>query len=97
MNGPTITMMHTMCTPEKLGKKELVEQVNYLQDAMLQHGQSLHEANCKLAETCRLANTLADHLYKLADAYDIGDQSSILLQVKHLSERRKSYKKPEVH
>lgn len=92
----TITMMPTLCVPEKLDKKALIDQVNYLQDAIMQQGDQLHDAKCRLAETSKLANTLADHLYKLADAYDAGDQASILLQVKHLSERRKSYKKPEV-
>lgn len=96
MNGETITMMPTMCIPEKLSKQELVEQYKHMEETAFKQGQMLHEVNCKLAETCTLANTLADHLYKLTDSYDAGDQAAILLQVKHLSERRKSYKK-EVH
>lgn len=84
----TITQLPTLCSPEKLSKKELIDQVNYLQEATMQQGQQLHDVNCKMAETCIIANHLASQLHALADSYDAGDQAAILLQIKNLSEQR---------
>lgn len=97
MTHATITPMPTLCNPEKLNAKELVEHINYLQDAVLQQGQALHDTSVKLGEMCGLANTLASHLYALVDAFDEGDQKAIAVQLTMLSERRKSFKNPGVH
>lgn len=92
MNGPMIVPM-----PEKLDKKALVEHANYLQDAIIQQGKVLNDVNSKLTEMCILSNTLANHLYALVDAFDGGDQMNLTSHLQELSNRRKSYKKPEVH
>ena len=97
MSGATITRMPTLCNPEKLNSKELVEHINYLQDAVLQQGSALHDTSVKLGEMCGIVNTLASHLYALVDAFDENDQEAIAVQLKMLSERRKSFKKPGVH
>lgn len=97
MNGPTITQMPTLCAPEKLDRKALIEQVNYLQEHLLKEGQMLHEVSHKLHEMIDLSHALSSHLYALCDSYDAGDQAAVLLQVKKLSERRAEFKKEKVH
>lgn len=84
----TITQMPTLCAPEKLSKEELIKQVNYLQDAVFEQGQHLHEESSERAQACIIANHLASQLHALMDSYDAGDQAAILLQVKNLSEQR---------
>ncbi len=96
MNGATITQMPTMCVPERLSKKELVEQYKYMEETAFNQGQMLHEVNVKLGETCIIANQLASVLWALVDSYDAGDQAAILLQIKKLSEQRSS-QKAKVH
>ena len=97
MNNATITPMPALCNPEKLNAKELVAHINYLQDAVLQQGQAMHDTSIQLGEMCGIAKTLASHLYALVDAFDEGDQKAIAVQLTMLSERRKSFKKPGVH
>lgn len=98
MNGATITMIPTLCNPEKLSKEELIEQVSYLQDAIFEQGQKLHEESSERAQACIIANHLASQLHALMDS-DAGDQAAILLQVKNLSEQRakQSKQKAKVH
>lgn len=95
MSGPT--MMPTMCVPEKLRKQELVEQYRYMEDAMLRQGQQLHDMSGKLAEMCGWANCLASQLYALVDSYDANDTAAIAVQLKAMSDRRKSFVKARVH
>ena len=97
MKGFSITRCVTLCSPEKLSREELIEQVNYLQNDALKTTMTLSEVNAKLRDMCGVANTLSAHLYALCDSYDEGDQAALLLQVKTLSERRKSFKKAKVH
>lgn len=96
MNGATITMMPTLCNPEKLSREELIKQVNYLQDVVFEQGQKLHEESSERAQACIIANHLASQLHALMDSYDAGDQAAILLQVKNLSEQR-TKQKAKVH
>lgn len=88
MNNAIITQMPTLCVPEKLEKKELIEQVNYLQDECILTGQRLHETSCRLSDLVVMANVLASHIGALVDSYEAGDQAAILLQVKKLAESR---------
>jgi hypothetical protein len=99
MNGVTITMLPTLCAPQMLNKKELVEQVNYLQDAILRQGQTLNDVSSKLGEMCLLANTLSSQLYALIDSFDANDREAITLQLRQMSERRKLFEqqKERVH
>jgi hypothetical protein len=96
MSGATITQMPTLCVPEKLNKQELIDQVIYLQKAIFQQGQQLHEANSLQHQTCIIANHLASQLHALMDSFDAGDQAAILLQLKELAESR-TKRKAKVH
>lgn len=97
MNGQTITMMPTMCIPEKLNKKELVEQYKYMEGQAFKQGQALHDVCCKLHDINKMALHLESLLGALVDSYDANDQEAIAVQLKAVSERRKPYKKQEVH
>lgn len=96
MNGPIVTQLPTLCAPEKLSREELIKQVNYLQDAVFEQGQHLHEEKAERSQACAIANHLAAQLHALIDSYDAGDQAAILLQVKNLSEQR-AKQKAQVH
>ncbi len=97
MNNATITQMPTLCVPEKLDRKEAIDHINYLQNSILEQGQTLHDVCCKLHDMNKMALHLESLLGALVDSYDAGDQAAILHQIKQLSERCRSYKKPEVH
>lgn len=91
MNGVTITMMPTMCNPEKLTHRELIEQYKHIEDAVFEQGQQLHEVCSKLAEMNGLAHNLSSLLYSLIDAFDENDQAAIDVQLRKLSEQRKVF------
>ena len=97
MNGFSITKCATLCSPEKLTREQLIEQVNYLQQDALEVTMTLSNVKAKLGEMVGVANRLSVQLYALCDSYDEGDQAAILLQVKDLSDRRKKFKKTKVH
>ena len=90
MNGATVTMLPTFCNPEKLSHQELIKQCLYLEDIAFKQGQALHAMETALVEALGYANMLGANLGALVDAYDAGDQAAILLQIKRLSETRKS-------
>ena len=96
MKGLTVTMLPTMCAPEKLSREQLVEQVTYLQEEIFKQGQVLHDVCCKLADMSKMAHRLDSLLGALVDSYDAGDQAAILLQIKRLSEPR-TEQKAKVH
>lgn len=96
-NDVIITRLPTLCDPEKFNLKELREQYRLLADDAISQGHQLSDTCAMLHRTNQI---LEDHLITfntLADSYDAGDQAAILLLVRRLSDRRKSYKKPEVH
>ena len=97
MNGATITQMPTMCIPEKLTHQELIEQYKYMEDTAFKQGQTLHEVCSSLHEMNKMALHLESLLFALVDSFDANDQEAISLQLKQLSDRRKSFKKTEVH
>lgn len=97
MNGAIITRLPTLCNPDKLGLAELREHYKRLEGDAIDQAQQLSDACAKLHEMNVLAQNLSAILYALCDSYEAGDQAAILLQVKKLSDRRKSFKKPEVH
>lgn len=82
---------------DKLDKKALVAHCTYLQEATIRLGNQLSEASKKLREMCVCAHDLGAQLYALVDAFDANDQEAIAVQLKQMSDRRKSFKKPEVH
>ena len=90
MNGATVTMLPTFCNPEKLTHEKLIEQYKYMEEMAFMQGQALHAMETKLVEALGYANVLGSNLGALVDAYDAGDQAAILLQIKRLSETRKS-------
>lgn len=51
----------------------------------------------QLSNMCWNAHQLSAQLWALVDAYDENDMEAIAVQLKAISEQRKSYKKPEVH
>jgi hypothetical protein len=91
----SITEMPTLCTPEKLNRKQLIEQVNYLQkeafEQVMDLDSRLGECSEKLYQTHKIAGQLNAQLLALCDSYDAGDQAALLLQLKKLSDRRKEY------
>lgn len=97
MNGLNSTRLSYLEEPEKLSKKELLAAFKNIEDVAMMQNQKLREVKSKLSETCTLANTLADHLWTLVDSFEENNQAAIADQLGMLSERRKSFKKPEVH
>jgi len=97
MNGPTITMMPTMRNPENLSHQELIEQYKYMEEAMFKQGQTLHDVNCKLAKMNQLCHQLHSQLLALVDAHDENDQEAIAVQLKAMSDQRKSFMIAKVH
>lgn len=96
MNGVTVTQCATICTPEKLTREELIDQVHYLQESALKDFMAMSEVNGRLQEVSGVAHRLDSMLCALADSYDAGDTAAILLQVKKLSEQRAA-RKAKVH
>ncbi len=94
---PTINVMPLLIAPEKLGKKELLEKCKEQHQTMILQDQTIQSACFKLAEMCRCAHDLGAQLYALVDAFDENDQEAITVQLKAMSDRRKSYIKPGVH
>ncbi len=97
MNTTAITVMPTLFEPEKLSKKELIEKCKEQHQTMILQDKAIQSAVSKLADTCRNAFDLAAQLHALVDAYDENDQAAITVQLKAMSDRRKSYIKPGVH
>jgi uncharacterized coiled-coil protein SlyX len=97
MNSPIITMMPILCDEKKLDQKELVEQINYLQDAILRQDSTLLELSVMLAKMNHLANILNTHLYVLLDSFEENDDVAISVYLKKLSDLRKSAGKVKVH
>lgn len=91
MNGATVTMMPTLCVPERLDRDALIAQVNYLQDHLMDQGMTMHEVCSKLAEMNQVANRLSSLLYALIDAFDENDQAAIEVQLRKLSDQRKQF------
>lgn len=97
MNGPIITRLPTLVNVEKMGINELREQYKLLEGDAISQAQQLSDACAALHRMNAIAHDYSITFSILCDAYETGDQAAILLKVKQLSERRKSYKKPEVH
>lgn len=93
----TITVMPILIEPEKLSKQELLEKCKDQQQTMILQGQTLHEVCCKLHDMNKMALHLESILGALVDSFDANDRPAIALQLRQMSDRRKSYKKPEVH
>lgn len=97
MNFPSINVMPILVEPEKLSKQELLEKCKDQQQTMILQDKAIQVACDKLAEMCQCANNLASQLYALVDAFDNNDRDAIALQLRQLSDRRKSFQKPVVH
>lgn len=82
---------------EKLDNKALAAHCTYLQEATISLAQQLSESCAKLKEMCVCASDLGAQLYALVDAFDADDQEAISVQLKQMSDRRKSFQKPGVH
>lgn len=93
----TINVMPVMIEPEKLSKQELLERCKEQHQTMILQDKAIQDACGKLAEMCICAHNLASQLYALVDAFDNNDKDAIALQLRQLSDRRKSFKKPVVH
>ncbi|MBI5626096.1 MAG: hypothetical protein HY935_02670 [Nitrosomonadales bacterium] len=97
MSGSTITRLPTLCNPDKLSVKELREQYKRLEGDAIEQGLQLSDVCAKLHEMNVLAHNLSASIYALIDSFDANDRPAIALQLRQMSDRRKSYKKPEVH
>lgn len=93
----TITFLPALLPLEKNSKKQLIERIRELEDVIGQLNKLQEASSGKLSEMCLCAHDLGAQLYALVDAYDCNDQAAIAVQLNAMSDRRKSYKKPEVH
>lgn len=96
MNNAIIPPM-PQADPAKFSKEELLKAFLLLQEVESIHSRKLREVNSKLAEMCVCAHELGAQLYALVDSFDANDQEAIAAQLKAMSERRKSFKKPGEH
>ena len=97
MNGPTINAITPLIEPEKLGKKELLEKCKEQHLTLIAQDETIQALCAKLSIMCRTAHELGAQQHALVDSYDANDRGAIALQLRAWADRRKSYKKPEVH
>lgn len=90
-------VLHILAEPEKHNKQELREKLKELQQATILQDATIKAVCDKLAAMCITANELGAQLHALVDAFDANDRPAIALQLRQMSDRRKSFKKPEVH
>lgn len=93
----TITFLPAQLDLQSFSKEALIERIKELEDAIGQLNKLQNHSNIKLAEMCVCAHELGTQLYALVDSYDVNDQEAIAVQLKAMSEWRRSFKNPEVH
>ena len=95
--GSSINVIPILIEPEKLSKQELLEKCKAQQQTMILQDATIQAVCGKLHAMCNTAHNLASQLYALVDAFDNNDRGAIALQLRIISDRRKSFQKPVVH
>lgn len=95
--GTGVPPLLSLDTLKRLHKPALIDHCTSLQDIARRQDQVLQGACASLALMNSSSSTLLAILYALVDAFDEADHNAIYVQLRQLSERRKSFKKPEVH
>ena len=96
-DAPAIATIAALAEPENLSKQELIEKCREQHLTLIAQDETIQALCAKLSAMCKTAHELGLQQHALVDSYDANDQEAIAVQLRTLSDRRKSFKKPEVH
>lgn len=97
MTNPHINIASDIALPEKLSKPELIEKCREQHLTLIAQDETIQALCAKLSAMCKTAHELGLQQHALVDSFDANDRGAITVQLRTLSDRRKSFKKPEVH
>jgi hypothetical protein len=96
-DAPAIATIAAQAEPEKLSKHELLEKCHEQHLTLIAQDETIQALCAKLSAMCKTAHELGLQQHTLVDSFDANDQEAIAVQLRTLSDRRKSFMKPKVH
>lgn len=97
MSHSIITVMPILADPEKLSKQELIEKCKEQQETLILQDQAIQGLCDKLAVICSSAHNYSAFLWALIDSFDANDKEAVEVQLRKMSDQRKSFQKAKVH